>query len=178
MIGSIFLGSWRNSDSGLLNMSNLNYYLVTLFAEHNIRLNNDSAPLPVVYGDGVFPLLPIILPRYVSAGEHERRINTRLAAVRQSIEHKFALYRNVFALFQQPQRFKLLHNGQDCVKIIFNSFLLLNCYTCLNESGSSFCLRPPSLAEYLPLNEEIPPRPQVTDAELGDLYDYHRFWVM
>ena len=36
LIGSIYLGSLRVNDSGLLNMSNLNSYLVDLFNEHSI----------------------------------------------------------------------------------------------------------------------------------------------
>ena len=44
MIGSIFLASLRVSDSGLLNMSNLNGYLVDIFHQNNISLPGNYYP--------------------------------------------------------------------------------------------------------------------------------------
>ena len=170
MIGSIFLGSLRVSDSGLLNMSNLNGYLVDMFHENDISLSGDYCPC--LYGDGIFPVLPTILPRYSSPNSDEARINTRLSSVRQSIEHIFALHSNVFELFNHPKKFKLLHCGHESVHLIFNSFLLLNCYNCLNRSSSTFVLPSPTLEEYLPLDEVLEHHPIVTDEDLGEVYRF------
>ena len=38
MIGSVYVGSWRESDSGLLNMSGLDSYLSDLFREYDMHL--------------------------------------------------------------------------------------------------------------------------------------------
>ena len=174
MIGSIYLGSWRVSDSGLLNLSGLDTYLSDLFSENNIIIPGNEPSYPVLYGDGVFPTLPTVLPRYSNPSQDERRINTRLSNARQNIEHIFGLHRNIFKLFDRPERFQLLHQGNEAVRLIFNSFLLLNCYTCFNESRCSFFLRPPSIGEYLPIEEELPNAPNVTDQMLGEVYQFTR----
>ena len=173
MIGSIFIGSLRVSDSGLLNMSNLNSYLFDLFQELDITLPGESDMLPVLYGDGIFPVLQTILPRYSNPNVDESRINTRLSSIRQSIEHIFALHSNIFELFNQPKKFKLLHQGRDNIYLIFNSFLLLNCYVCFNGSTNSFGMPPPSIEEFLPLNEVLERAPIVTEEMLFQATRYH-----
>ena len=174
MIGSIFIASWRVSDAGLLNLSGLNTYLSSLFHENNIIINGTEPSYPVLYGDGIFPNLPTILPRYSNPTVNEKRINTRLANVRQNIEHIFGLHKNVFKLFRHPDRFQLLHQGKEAMKLMFNSFLLLNCYTCFNTSPCSFILSAPSIEEYLPLEEELLPISEVTDEHLGEVYNHSR----
>ena len=66
----------------------------------------------VLYDDNVFPNLSTILLRYNNPIINERRINTRLANVRQNIEHIFGLDRNIFKLFRYPERFQLLYQGK------------------------------------------------------------------
>ena len=106
MIGSYFIGSWRTSDAGLLNMSGLDAYLSSLFIEFNMHLPVVIDQLPAIYGDGIFPQLNTIVARYGLGNEAKGRVNCRLASVRQSIEHLFALHTNVFGLCPIPQRFK------------------------------------------------------------------------
>ena len=173
MFGSIYIGAWRIGDSGLLNMSGLDNYLTELFLELNMGMTAAYNQLPALYGDGIFPQLATIIARYNTPNENETRINRILASARESIEHLFALHANIFTLFQLPQRFKLLVNGEDSYKMIFNSFLLLNCYTCFNESPNNFNVRPPSIEVYLPLNEPIKPAPVISDNALGDVYRYY-----
>ena len=81
MIGSVYLGSWRVSDPGLLNLSGRNTYLTNLFHESSIIVPGDTPSLTVLYGDGVFPCLPTKLPRYSDLNVNERRMNSRLASV-------------------------------------------------------------------------------------------------
>ena len=56
--------------------------------------------------------------------------------------------------------------GEECYRLVFNS-LLLNCYVCLNESPNNFDIRPPTLEEYIPLEEVLRPAPRITDDLLG-----------
>ena len=118
------------------------------------------------------PILPTVLSRFTIPIADEDRINTRLASARQNIEHIFALHCNIFDLFHNPRHFQLLHYGKE-VHLIFNSFLLLNCYNCFNGSAYSFGMTPPSLAYYLPLNQNLTVAPEITDEMLGDLYRYN-----
>ena len=173
MIGSVYVGAWRVSDSGLLNMSGLDTYLTQLFNEFNLRLGDAFNQFPACYGDGIFPQLATIIARYAMADENEDRVNRRLAGARQSIEHLFSLHYNIFGLFNIPDRFKLLVHGVECRKMVIDSFFLLNCYNCLNESPNNFDLRPPSIEEYLPLSEAIDSTSVIPDAALGELYNYY-----
>ena len=69
-------------------------------------------------------------------------------------------------------RFKLLVRGYEVYQLTLVSFLILNCFTCFNET-SHFPVRPPTLQEYLPLSEVMPLAPEVNDAMLGDVYRYY-----
>ena len=173
MFGSIFIGAWRVSDAGLLNMSGLDGYLTTLLREFNMELSSIGNQLPALYGDGIFPQLVTIIARYQVASGSESRVNHILAAVRQSVEHLFCIHSNVLGLFSIPQRFKLLIHGVEATQMILNSFFLLNCYTCMNESPNNFDIRPPTLQEYIPLGEALKPAPLVSDNALGEVYNYY-----
>ena len=85
MIGSVYVSFFHVSDPGLLNMSNLNSYLINLSKENNISLPSINGELPAIYEDGIFPMLPTILPRFSNPTVNESRTNTRLASVQQNI---------------------------------------------------------------------------------------------
>ena len=172
MFGSIYIASLRVSDSGLLNMSGLDAYLSNLFREFNMQLINAFGQFPALYGDGIFPQLATIVARYATPNINERHINMRLSSVRQSIEHIFALHKNVFQLFSFPDRFRLMACGEECYRLVFDFLLLLNCYVCLNESPNNFDIRPPTLEDYIPLEEVLKPAPIITDDLLGQVYSY------
>ena len=42
----------------------------------------------------------------------------------------------------------------------------------MNESPSNFVCQPPTLEEYIPLEESLQPAPVVDDSILGDDYNY------
>ena len=105
MFGLIYIAFLRVSDSGLLNVSGLDTYLSNLFTEFNMQMNNTFGQFPALYGDDVFPQLATIVARYATPNINEGRINVRLSSVRQSIEHIFALHKNVFNLFSFADRF-------------------------------------------------------------------------
>ena len=74
-------------------------------------------------------------------------------SVRQSIEHIFAFHFNLFKLFSQPNNFMLLLSGMHTYKLFFTSFFLWNCYQTIHQSSSYFLMLPPTLEEYLPLDD-------------------------
>ena len=98
---------------------------------------------------------------------------TRMASVRQSIEHLFAGHDQTFGLSTSFRRFRILLSGTEVSRIMINSFFLLNFYTCMNESPSNFTCRPPTLEECIPLEESLEPAPVVDDSILGDVYNCH-----
>jgi hypothetical protein len=172
LFGSVFVASLRISDCSLQNMSGLDTYLSSIFREHNLQIVDADNQLPSTYADGVFPNLATIVARYSNGTEEQQRINTRMSSVRQSIEHLFALYHATFSLFSIPNRLKLLLSGRYVSKMILMSFFLLNCFTCFNEVGY-FHVRPPTLEEYLPLDEVLLPPPDIEDNYDSAYYNYN-----
>ena len=172
MFGSIYLASLRVSDSGLLNMNGLDNYLSSLFRELNISMINAFDQYHAVYGDGIFTQLCTIVARYASPNASGNKINVRTSSMRQSIEHIFALHKNTFDVFNIAARFRLMQGGVDCYMLVFNSFVFLNCYVCLNKSPNNFDLSPPSLELYDPLDEDLQPASDINGELLGDVYNY------
>jgi hypothetical protein len=172
MIGSIFIASLAQNDQGMVNLSGLSDYLVSLL--HDLHLDLAGVILPALYADGIFAVLPTIVPRYTGAlTENERAWNKHMASVRVSIEHILGLHHNLYQLFHMPMRLRLFSNGGHVREMLMVSFLILNCYTCLNHSRSGFFgLVPPTLEEYLPIDEDLMEAPVVTDEDLGVVFDY------
>lgn len=169
MIGSIFIASLRHNDNGILNMSNLANYLSELLSA--FALPPSGRFLPALYADGIFANLSTIIPRYRNADLDQRRINMRMSAMRQIIEHCLADHRNMFRLFTRPARLRLFFTGVYVRKLLLSSFLILNCRYCLTGARSSvFNVPPLSLEEYLPLDEALEMAP-VEPNEVG--LDYH-----
>ena len=48
-----------------------------------------------------------------------------------------------------------------------------NWYVCLNESPNNFDMRPPTLEQYIPLDEAVKPAPEINDELMGDVYKYN-----
>lgn len=176
MIGLVYLASWRESDSGVLNMSGLDQYLQGLFQEYGIsNLNGNNTDGPAIYGDGIFPQLATIVDNRNSDNNDgvSSRINTIMASAREVIEHMFGTHYTIFELFNQPKQFKLMVNGEEATKLILNSFLLLNCYNCFNETNCNFMMCSITIEDYLPLYETLPMGPNINSPDgLGILYNY------
>lgn len=96
-----------------------------------------------------------------------------MASICQSIEHIFGIMFNIFHVFDYPERFRLLRDGADVFKLFFNSFFIWNCYQCLYHSSSTFSMVPPTLEDYLPLDEVLEAAPQVRESDLGLMYRYY-----
>jgi hypothetical protein len=106
IIGSVFITELRQNDSGLLNISGLNDYLVDLLSENLI-----GQLLPCLYCDGIFANLATILLRYTNPTLEERLLNLKSTSQRQCIEHVFGDHRNQFKLFSVPHYLCLFNQG-------------------------------------------------------------------
>ena len=163
MIGSVFIASLRHNDNGMLNMSGLNSYLISLLRE--LVLINGQ--FPALYGDGIFQILATILPRFrlqraLTADELAffKFLNRRYSSLRQCIEHIFGQHRNICGIFDSRTRFSLFLQREHAVRFILMSYFVLNSYHCFRGNGTSvkFGVPTPKIWEYLPLDEDLPPR--------------------
>jgi hypothetical protein len=165
IIGLVFIAELRQNNSGLLNMSGLNDYLVGLLSGNFV-----GQLLPCLYCDGIFANLATILPRYTNPTPEERLLNLKLASQRQCIEHVFGNHRNQFKLFLVPYQLCLFNQGVKVQRECLLSFFLLNCHYCLDGTRSRyFGHAAPTLEEYIPLHEDLPPPPAI---DLGEAYNF------
>jgi hypothetical protein len=162
MIGGVFGAAGSHNDVGVLNLSRLIQYLEQLlFPDFAMA----GGILPALFGDSIFQNVnhSTIIARYnlnLFAQQEQdfiRRLNFHLSGVRQSIEHMYGQLFNFFRLLKQPCQFVLLHDAELAYRTAVSCFFILNCYTCFNGSpcNSMFSKFPPTLQEYLPLEEEI-----------------------
>ena len=159
IIGSVFITKLRKNDSGVLNMSGLNDYLVRLLSGNLV-----GQLLPCLYCDGIFANLATILPRYTNPSPENRLLNLKFASQRQCIEHVFGDHRTRFKLFSVPHYLLLFNQGVKVRRECLLSFFMLNCHYCLDGTRSR-----PTLKEYLPLDEQLFPPPAV---DLGEVYNF------
>ena len=167
MIGSVFVAALRHNDNGMVNLSGLSQYLHSLLTPHVLQ----SGHLPCAYGDGIFSLLPTIIPRYKRPNEEERRRNMRMSSLRMFEEHIFGDFKTMFPIFQCRHRLRLFETGIFVRQLLVVCFFVYNCRQCLNQSRTRlFGVSAPTIEAYLPLDEELDPPPTV---DLGELNDYH-----
>jgi hypothetical protein len=165
VIGTVYVAEIRQNDNGLQNMSGLNNYLMRLLSGILI-----SGLLPCLYCDGIFAVLATILPRFTNPTPELHLLNVRLASDRESIEHVFGDHWVRFKIFHVPKRLQVFTGGVKVRRMVTVSFFILNCYYCIGGSRSSFYGQvPPTLEQYLPLNEVLRPPPAVN---LGDVWNY------
>jgi hypothetical protein len=135
-------------------MSGLNDYLVRIF---------DGCLLvgglcPCLYFDGMFPNLATIVPRFVNPSPEQILQNIIFTSQRQCIEHVFGDHRTHFKWFGMHPRLHLFYQSVTIQRECLLSFFMLNCYYCIDGMrGSYFKCTPPSLQEYLPLDEVLEP---------------------
>ena len=160
MIGSIFGCSIRHNDNGVLNMSGLCTYLMNILTPMISSVT--SVIYPALYGDAIYQVTPTIIRRHTNPDHFEQLIDIRMSCCRMFIEHRFGTIFKLFKLLGTKHRHRVGHGaGDNLMHTVFTSFILLNCYTCLKGSGSYFDIQPPSIEEYLPLDEDFPPAPDV-----------------
>ena len=122
MFGSVFIGTHRVSDSGLLNMIGLDNYISTLFRKFHMRIISAYNQLPALYGDVIFPQLSTIVTRHSIPHFEEDIMNLRILSVRESIKNLFALHKVTFGLIHSTRRFQLLLGGVEVSRYMVNSF--------------------------------------------------------
>ena len=166
IIGSVFITELQQNDNGVQNMSGLNNYLLQLL--HGIFI---GGLFPTLYCDGIFSVLATILPQFWNPTPELHILNMRLASLRECIEHVLADHRTRFQLFSAPHRLHLFGRGVKIRKMCLVSFFTLNCFYCLDGTQCRFFGHiPPTLEEYIPVDEDLFPPPPVN---LGEVYDYN-----
>jgi hypothetical protein len=170
MIGSAYIASMRHNDNGLLNMSGLNDYLVSILG--GLRVGQTQR-YPALYGDGIFSRLATIVPRYRNPTEEEERKNFRMSALRIFIEHLFRIHDSLFQAVHEYRRLRF-RNGEHTYKHTLMSFFVWNCYQSMYNSFNAFNtegfeITPPDLETYLPLDENLAPGPDIGEGLTGQL---------
>jgi hypothetical protein len=161
----VFITELRQNDNGVLNMSGLSDYLVSLLSGNLVgRL------LPCLYCDGIFANLATILPRYTNPTHEEQILNIKLASQWQFIAHVFGDHRIQYKLFSVSHSLWLFNNGVKVQRECLVSFIMLNCHYCLDGTRLGYFGHvTPMLEECLPLDEHLDPPPAV---DLGVIYDF------
>lgn len=122
--------------------------------EHFVRADGGSYCL---YGDPAYPLSRFLLSPFkgaqIAAGRKEW--NKRMSRVRQPVEWGFGDVVNTFAFLDFKKNHKI--HLQAVAKAYAVGVILVNCYNTLyrNRTAQFFDLYPPSLENYLKINEEI-----------------------
>ncbi len=80
IVGLVFITEIWQNNSGVLNMSGLNDYLVGLLSGNLV-----GQLLPCLFCDGIFANLATISPRYTNPTPEEQPLNLKLASQRQYI---------------------------------------------------------------------------------------------
>jgi hypothetical protein len=144
-------------------MSGLNDYLLELFNGISI-----DGLFPALYCDGIFAVMATILPRFTNPTPELNLLNIWMASLWQCIEHVFGDHRARFKLFAVPQYFHLFNQGVKVWRMSMISFFILNCFYCIDGTQSHFFGHvPPTLEDYLPLDEVLEPPPAVLWAQCG-----------
>ena len=171
MIGSVFGASIRHNDNGMIHLSGLAYYLMSLLTPLPPFGN-----YPALYGDAIFAVYACIVSRvYRNPSDLQKKIDKRLAPQRVCIENLFSLMNNLFKLLGRPIFWKVTNKGEAVMMVSYSTFLMMNCYTCIrgNSTNIMYCMNPPMLQEYLPLDREFPPAPIVIvpdEVQFNNLY--------
>ncbi len=135
LIGSIFITEICQNNNGVLNMSGLNDYLCWLLWGYLIL-----GLFPYLYCDGAY--LQIIWQfchdMSIQCLTEQAYINTKFASELQWIEHCFGNHWTRFKLFWVPHYFHLFDREVKVQMQCLPSFLMSNCYYCLDGTRSGY----------------------------------------
>ena len=156
-------------------MSGLGEYLLDVLPTVE-DMNGDPVSM-AVYGDAIFRPSYTILSRIRDeATEVEHLLNRRCNSNRTSVEMLYGDLFNLFWFLSMQKKIKLKKGGRYAKQICIVAFFLQNCLTCLNGGNcvaTMFNTEPPTIEEYLPLNEDITPLKEGGDkVQLSYTYDY------
>ena len=117
-----------------------------------------------------FCYLSAILPHFTNLTPKLHLLNMRLALLRQSIEHVFVDHHVRFNFFGAPHYLYLFNQRVKVRRQCLVSFLILNCFYCMDGTRCRYFGHvPPTLEDYLTLDEVLSPPPAVN---LGNVWDY------
>ena len=164
MWGAAFVSALSHNDVGTLNMSCMVTYLQSFLEV----LPGTNGEMPAGQGDNIFPRSAVI----VTAGVGRDALGRRMRSLRQSIELEYGSFFNLFKMFKTSRCFSLYKKGELARRTTVVGFFLHNCYKCFNggSANSMFDMLPPSLAEYLPLDEDLD---RFEHAEINPNYHYY-----
>lgn len=169
MVGSMYVVALSHNDKGMVNMSGIDEYLREI-----LTFDPAMGGYPALYGDVGFDIKHTIIPRYGRpCTELQERFNKRMASVCVSIKHCFGLHSKLFKLFKSSHMLKIYKNGAYIHNLIMTSFLIQNCYQCMNHSFCMFDCEPPTIEDYLLLDEILNVAPNVGDNELGTVFRFN-----
>jgi len=146
--------SARRSDIPVLQMSNLNEFLVRI----QLHKQHEYSAL----GDSIYNInlrcIRSYFKRYVGQPPltaHERRCNLAIKKARESIEWSYASVSTLFRICSYPHHNRLAKKNPYAIEQLRAAHLLCNIYVCLNGDKSCghnmFCCDPPVLEDYLRL---------------------------
>ena len=162
MVGSVYVCSIRHNDNGVFNLSGLGDYLNYVFPTMpNVRGVSVKYAL---YCDGIFQNHECLFNRpHEFRNDHEEALFRRYNSMRTCIENLFARLKTKFSIYESGKKLRIMNNGAGIVRMVVSSFLLLTCHTCLNGSTTTtaYGLHPPTIDEYLPLDEDLALAPVV-----------------
>ena len=154
--GSVFGASLRHNDKGMLNMSGIVEYLRDL-----LQPIPNIGEYPGLYGDDIFPEMHDVIFRKIRnpQTDEEHVFNKRMSCLRQCIELAYGSLFNMFPILKDPSKHKLMIQKTRAIQLGIVCFFLHNCRTCMrgNEVNTMFNSQPPTLDEYIPLDEHLEP---------------------
>ena len=154
MLGSVWGSAISHNDVGVMNMSGLEDHLQEI-----LDFIPGTTSYPTLFGDAIFVPSPVVTNRIQNSTQEQTIIDRRMNSIRQSVELTYGLFFGLFHYFREPRRLQMLNKAELHYRTGMVGFFLLNCYTCIrgNVVTSFFNVQPPSIEEYLPLDENIPP---------------------
>ena len=153
----------RHNDNGLLNMSG-----VADFSSDHFPEMNDCDPQfrlrYALYCDGIFQNYACLFNKPLGRlTEWQRALYRRYNLMRVSIEHSYGSFKNMFPIFRFGRQLKLMDDAGAIQRLTVVCFFIYNCKICLRGSNTTviYDIAPPTLEEYLPLNEQLEQAPYV-----------------
>jgi len=122
--------SLRHNDLHLLGESGILMKLKELFI--------GSQQLVTIFGDSAYPQQDFIrsyIPPELSS-RHQKEHNRKMKSVRETIEHNYALTKNLYRFLSRIEKLKIL-NGGPVLKVYTVCTLLRNCHVMLYGSETS-----------------------------------------
>jgi hypothetical protein len=152
LTGAVFGASLSTNDNGMINLSGISDYLLQL-----LNPMHSHGLFPSLFGDSIMQLTPVIQSYSRIQNGRNTVWRKRMSSARMCIELDYGLLFNNFRIMIREESHQNLNHGILNFRLGIVCFLLKNCYICLNGSTTNtmFNTTPPSIQEYLPLDEEI-----------------------